>query len=148
MNRDCPDSLQLQRWFDREASPDQRLLIARHVRRCEPCREVLRGFASVRRGVRALPLASASHIALARVRVEVGRLRQIELVGWLRRCTAAAAAVLVISLLAPALLSQRGTGGSPGNSGGDAGLVNQPVDETLTPGHFVAQWIVRDLSQG
>lgn len=146
MNRDCPDSQALQRLFDREGPRDDRLAVARHVRRCPPCREVLRGFAVVGRAVRALPMPSAANVALARVREEVRRLRQVELIGWLRRCTAVAAAVLVVSLVAPAVLANRGEAVRP-TAENESTYVSSP-DDTLTPGHSVAQWIVRDLSQG
>jgi hypothetical protein len=140
----CPDTMLLQRYFDRELTRAQRRELAPHVRSCAACRQVMRGFAGVRRAVRGIPLPQTTHIALARARQEVARLRQIELIGWLRRWTAAAAAVLVISMVVPMLLSHPVGGGN----GVDAGELSQPADASLAPGYSVAQWIVRDLTLG
>jgi hypothetical protein len=143
MNRECPDTTSLQQYFDREMPRDARRALAIHVRRCGPCRDVLRGFASVRRAIRSIPLPGPTSIALARAREELSRLRQVELIGWLRRWTAAAAAVLIVSMLAPALLSRHSHGGN-----GLETDLSQPADAELAPGYSMAQWIVRDLTLG
>jgi anti-sigma factor RsiW len=144
MTDKCPSWLKIELASDREINDAARVDAAQHVRACSQCRTALRRHVALRKSFRlTFPILPIDPALSARVQSILMFQRNAALQTWLRRCTAVAAAVLVVCTLSATFAYSEST-----PAGEEAVFVTPAVDrETDTPQH-VTQWIVQDLSRG